>query len=375
MNEQVLSRVREIASDVLQADVTPESSPETIESWDSVQHLNLVLAIEEEYGFQFSPEEMDQAKTVGSSRPPRLRQARRLMSLEILPYTQDAVPAVREFNQRLLAGGAPARPAVSRNSRPRLDAGHGTVSGGGRERGAGRLHPAPPAFSAAGAIRCPAAHYRLPLSEGIVESRLRDARPAHGARCARARTPPVRHGNGRMGQASPADAQTPALEDVRGAVPLQSAPPRTISAPHTRAPYQRAAPHRAGRCRVHGRGVGGHEGVRPGAPRAVFRPVPSRSPGLPRGPIRSGAARTRPTRCLPGGMRPRWTNSIRLRTRASYGYMRWADGRSCWIRRCEITSSSATCGWARLWTAWARRIAPPASYAQPPGCWSSAEWT
>ena len=66
MDGQVLSRVREIASDVLQADVTLESSPETIESWDSVHHLNLMLAIEEEYGFQFSPEEMDQAKSVGS---------------------------------------------------------------------------------------------------------------------------------------------------------------------------------------------------------------------------------------------------------------------------------------------------------------------
>ncbi len=31
-----------------------------------MHHLNLVLAIEEEYGFQFLPEEMDQAKTVGS---------------------------------------------------------------------------------------------------------------------------------------------------------------------------------------------------------------------------------------------------------------------------------------------------------------------
>jgi acyl carrier protein len=29
-----------------------------------VQHLNLVLALEEEYGIQFLPEEMDQAKTV-----------------------------------------------------------------------------------------------------------------------------------------------------------------------------------------------------------------------------------------------------------------------------------------------------------------------
>jgi len=66
MNEQVLSRVREIACDILQAEVTADSSPETIESWDSVHHLNLVLALEEEYGFEFSPEEMDQAKTVGS---------------------------------------------------------------------------------------------------------------------------------------------------------------------------------------------------------------------------------------------------------------------------------------------------------------------
>jgi acyl carrier protein len=64
MNEQVLSRVCEIASDVLGADVTAESSPETVDSWDSVHHLNLVLALEEEYGFEFLPEEMDQAKTL-----------------------------------------------------------------------------------------------------------------------------------------------------------------------------------------------------------------------------------------------------------------------------------------------------------------------
>jgi acyl carrier protein len=65
MNEQVLARVQQIASDILQVEVTPDSSPETIDTWDSVQHLNLMLAIEEEFGFQFLPEEMDQAKTVG----------------------------------------------------------------------------------------------------------------------------------------------------------------------------------------------------------------------------------------------------------------------------------------------------------------------
>ena len=65
MNEQVLTRVKEIASDILQTEVSPDSSPETIDSWDSVQHLNLMLAIEEEYNFQFLPEEMDHAKTIG----------------------------------------------------------------------------------------------------------------------------------------------------------------------------------------------------------------------------------------------------------------------------------------------------------------------
>ena len=67
MNEQVLSRVREIASDVLQADVTPESSPETIESWDSVQHLNLVLALEQSAGIQIDPEDIEQIKTLGDA--------------------------------------------------------------------------------------------------------------------------------------------------------------------------------------------------------------------------------------------------------------------------------------------------------------------
>ena len=65
MSEQVLHRVCEIAGDVLEAPVTADSSPQTVESWDSVRHLNLILAIEEAYGFEFLPEEMDQAKTVG----------------------------------------------------------------------------------------------------------------------------------------------------------------------------------------------------------------------------------------------------------------------------------------------------------------------
>ena len=45
--------------------VNADSSPATVEAWDSVRHLNLMLALEGEYGFEFSPEEMDEARSVG----------------------------------------------------------------------------------------------------------------------------------------------------------------------------------------------------------------------------------------------------------------------------------------------------------------------
>ena len=48
------------------AQINPESSPETLESWDSVQHLNLVLGLEQEFNVQFEPEEMDRMKTIGA---------------------------------------------------------------------------------------------------------------------------------------------------------------------------------------------------------------------------------------------------------------------------------------------------------------------
>jgi acyl carrier protein len=68
MNAQVFDRVRGIAADVLQLDpagVTRDSSPQSVQTWDSVQHLNLVLALEEQFGIQFEPEEMDGMKNIG----------------------------------------------------------------------------------------------------------------------------------------------------------------------------------------------------------------------------------------------------------------------------------------------------------------------
>jgi acyl carrier protein len=47
--------------------ITATSSPETLENWDSVQHLNLVLALEEKFGMQLSPEEIEQMKSIGDT--------------------------------------------------------------------------------------------------------------------------------------------------------------------------------------------------------------------------------------------------------------------------------------------------------------------
>jgi acyl carrier protein len=66
----ILDQIRGIASDlfVLPADrIAAESSPDTIESWDSIQHLNFVLALEEKFGLQLSPEEIEQIRNVGEA--------------------------------------------------------------------------------------------------------------------------------------------------------------------------------------------------------------------------------------------------------------------------------------------------------------------
>jgi acyl carrier protein len=69
MTASVFEEVRNVASDIfgIPADkITAESSPETIENWDSMQHLNLVLAIEEKFGVQFEPEDIEQMKNIGA---------------------------------------------------------------------------------------------------------------------------------------------------------------------------------------------------------------------------------------------------------------------------------------------------------------------
>lgn len=68
MTANVLEQVRTIASDIFSVPVSriqTDSTPETIESWDSIQHLNLALSLEEKFSVQLSPEEIEQMRNIG----------------------------------------------------------------------------------------------------------------------------------------------------------------------------------------------------------------------------------------------------------------------------------------------------------------------
>ena len=61
-------RLRDVVAAVLGVDgsaITDTDSPRTIPQWDSVTHLQLLLALESEFGVQFSPDEMAQLSTIG----------------------------------------------------------------------------------------------------------------------------------------------------------------------------------------------------------------------------------------------------------------------------------------------------------------------
>lgn len=68
MTGPVWEQVAGIAADVMGVDrskLDERSGPEQIETWDSVQHLNLVLALEAHFSLQFEPEEVDKMTTLG----------------------------------------------------------------------------------------------------------------------------------------------------------------------------------------------------------------------------------------------------------------------------------------------------------------------
>ena len=61
--------VRRVIADVLGVDpaaLAPDASPETVPGWDSVQHLSLIIALEQEFSVRFTPEEIEEAVSLGT---------------------------------------------------------------------------------------------------------------------------------------------------------------------------------------------------------------------------------------------------------------------------------------------------------------------
>lgn len=65
---EILEKVgRSIASVLDQPDlvVTMRTTAEDIEGWDSFNHINIVVAIEDQFGIQFNTAEVEQLRAVG----------------------------------------------------------------------------------------------------------------------------------------------------------------------------------------------------------------------------------------------------------------------------------------------------------------------
>ncbi|HEX6215884.1 MAG TPA: acyl carrier protein [Vicinamibacterales bacterium] len=67
MMQSTLNVVRQLAADILKRpidEVPVTATRESVPGWDSMAHLNLVLAVEQHFDVQFLPDEMLQMLTV-----------------------------------------------------------------------------------------------------------------------------------------------------------------------------------------------------------------------------------------------------------------------------------------------------------------------
>lgn len=66
--ETIYQRINEVFQDVFDDDtitVNANTTADDIEDWDSLEHINLVVAIEEEFGMKFKMSEVTGMKNVG----------------------------------------------------------------------------------------------------------------------------------------------------------------------------------------------------------------------------------------------------------------------------------------------------------------------
>jgi acyl carrier protein len=67
VDERLLAVFRGVFGEHLAA-IPDEASPDTIEGWDSANHVNLVLALEGEFDLQFDADEISELTSVGAIR-------------------------------------------------------------------------------------------------------------------------------------------------------------------------------------------------------------------------------------------------------------------------------------------------------------------
>ena len=66
--EEIYERINNVFRDVFDDDsieVNAETTSNDIEDWDSLEHINLVVAVEQEFGIKFNMNEVTTMKNVG----------------------------------------------------------------------------------------------------------------------------------------------------------------------------------------------------------------------------------------------------------------------------------------------------------------------
>jgi len=68
MSAQLLEELRTVAADIFAvapSQINADSTPESVDNWDSISHVSLVVAIEEQYGVSFHPDEIVDMLSLG----------------------------------------------------------------------------------------------------------------------------------------------------------------------------------------------------------------------------------------------------------------------------------------------------------------------
>ncbi len=66
--EEIYERLNNVFRDVFDDEgivVKPETTANDIEDWDSLEHINLIVAVEQEFGIKFNMNEVTTMKNVG----------------------------------------------------------------------------------------------------------------------------------------------------------------------------------------------------------------------------------------------------------------------------------------------------------------------